>query len=239
MLPSPTLSALVDTLLTGAPSTDGGLPYSPASVAGVDKDVADRVTTLPAREQAEMARLLRAVDNWFLNLLLSGRPPPGSHYGARGRVPVPDPDVGRAPSDGRGVRFETVDEGAHGPWIEVGDGMRPISPVELDRFLAAVESRRIRKNAVALFSAHPMGSARAGADPNRSAAQPTGEVHGVEGLWIGDESLLPTAPGANPMMSILAYAERTAVELVNRLSSAGSVDGGRSGQSPFASNRLT
>ncbi len=136
-------------------------------------------------------------------------------------------------------RFQAVVEGAHGPWIDVGDGMRPISRAELDRFLDADGFRGIRENAVALFSAHPMGSARAGADPNRSAAQTTGEVHGVVGLWIGDGSLLPTAPGAIPMMSILAYAERTAAPLMNRLSSAGSVDGGRSGQSPFASNRLT
>jgi choline dehydrogenase-like flavoprotein len=105
----------------------------------------------------------------------------------------------------------------HTPQIEVGDGTRPVSPGEVDAFASAVESRGIRENSIALFSAHPMGSARAGSDPRRSAARPTGEVHGVEGLWVGDGSILPTAPGANPMMSILAVAWRTADSLVGTL----------------------
>ena len=108
----------------------------------------------------------------------------------------------------------------HTPPIEVGGGSRAIGSTELDRFLSEVEARGIEENAIALFSAHPMGSARTGTDPRRSAARPTGEVHGVEGLWIGDGSLLPSAPGANPMMSILALAERTASILIERLGSA-------------------
>ena len=108
----------------------------------------------------------------------------------------------------------------HTPKIEVGDGHRPVSEAELDRFVAAVERAGIRPHSVALFSAHPMGSARAGPDPRRAAARPTGELHGVDGLWVGDGSLLPTAPGANPMMSILALADRTAGRLLARLAAA-------------------
>ncbi len=106
----------------------------------------------------------------------------------------------------------------HTPRIEAGNGAAPLSENDLDRFLADVEARGIRESSIALFSAHPIGSARAGIDPRRSAARPTGEVHGIEGLWIGDGSLLPTAPGANPMMSILATAWRTGETLVGRLS---------------------
>jgi choline dehydrogenase-like flavoprotein len=105
----------------------------------------------------------------------------------------------------------------HTPLIEVGDGGRPVSEGQYDAFVAQVESAGIRENAVALFSAHPMGSARAGNDPRRSTARPTGEVHGVDGLWIGDSSLLPSAPGANPMMSIMALAWRTSDHLLARL----------------------
>ncbi len=108
----------------------------------------------------------------------------------------------------------------HTPRVEVGDGTRTVSPAELDRFIAEVKARGIRDNAVALFSAHPLGSARAGIDPRRSAARPTGEVHGVDGLWIGDGSLLPSAPGSNPMMSILALAWRTSDALIASLAGA-------------------
>jgi len=111
----------------------------------------------------------------------------------------------------------------HTPYVEVGGGTGPVSLSELDRFIAGVERAGVRVHSLALFSAHPMGSARAGTDPRTSAAGPTGEVHGVEGLWVGDGSILPSAPGANPMISILAAAWQTAEHLRVRLaaSSAG------------------
>jgi len=103
------------------------------------------------------------------------------------------------------------------PPIEVGGLGHPITESELDRFVSEVRRAGIRESSVALFSAHPMGSARAGLDPRTSAARPTGEVHGVDGLWVGDGSLLPSAPGANPMISILATAWRTAGFLIASL----------------------
>ncbi len=98
----------------------------------------------------------------------------------------------------------------HTPPLEVGDGRGPISRAQFDEFTEEVERRGIRASAIALFSAHPMGSARAGTDPRSCAADPTGRVYGAEGLWIGDGSILPSAPGANPMISIMAFAHRTA-----------------------------
>lgn len=105
----------------------------------------------------------------------------------------------------------------HTPPIEVGGSGRPISEAEFDRFVSEVRSAGLRPSSVALFSAHPMGSARAGRDSRTSAARSTGEVHGVEGLWVGDGSLLPSAPGANPMLSILALALRTSGYIVASL----------------------
>ena len=109
----------------------------------------------------------------------------------------------------------------HMPPVEAGSGTHPIGEAELDRFVAGVEAAGIRENSIALFSAHPMGSARAGNDPRTSAARPSGEVHGVDGLWIGDGSLLPSAPGANPMISIVALAARVADHLVSTLGATG------------------
>jgi len=105
----------------------------------------------------------------------------------------------------------------HTPPIEVGGEGRRVTSAELDRFLQGIGSAGIRENSVGLFSAHPMGSARAGPDPRTSAARPSGEVHGVDGLWVGDGSLLPSAPGANPMMSILALAWRTSDRILASL----------------------
>ena len=109
----------------------------------------------------------------------------------------------------------------HMPPVEAGTGARPLTEAEFDRFAAGVERAGIRENSIALFSAHPMGSARAGRDARSSAARPSGEVHGVDGLWIGDGSLLPSAPGANPMISIVALAARVADHLLAALAAAG------------------
>src|SRR5947209_5930262 len=103
----------------------------------------------------------------------------------------------------------------------VGDGREPIRGAEFDAFIDRMGRLGIRENGVALFSAHPMGSARAGTDPRTSAAKPTGESHDVRNLWIGDGSLLPTAPGVNPMISIMALAARTAGFIRERLSRGG------------------
>lgn len=103
----------------------------------------------------------------------------------------------------------------------VGDGASPIRDAEFDSFLDRIERLGIRENGLALFTAHPMGSARAGLDPKTSAAKPTGETHEVRNLWIGDGSLLPTAPGVNPMISIMALAARTAGFIRERLAHAG------------------
>ncbi|MCC5949278.1 MAG: GMC family oxidoreductase [Nitriliruptoraceae bacterium] len=61
-----------------------------------------------------------------------------------------------------------------------------------------------------LFSAHQMGSARMGADPATSVADPHGQLHDTPGVWIGDTSAFPSAVGSNPMLTCMALARRTA-----------------------------
>lgn len=66
------------------------------------------------------------------------------------------------------------------------------------------------------FSAHQMGACRIGTDPATSVADAWGQLHDVPGVWIGDASALPSAPGVNPMITIMAMAERTAEALLTR-----------------------
>jgi choline dehydrogenase-like flavoprotein len=61
-----------------------------------------------------------------------------------------------------------------------------------------------------LSSAHQMGSARMGTDPQTSVANPAGELHGTPGVWIGDTSAFPSAVGVNPMLTCMSLALRTA-----------------------------
>jgi choline dehydrogenase-like flavoprotein len=59
-----------------------------------------------------------------------------------------------------------------------------------------------------------MGGARIGTDPLTSVAKPSGELHDVSGVWIGDTSVFPTALGVNPMVTCMAMARRTATNIV-------------------------
>jgi choline dehydrogenase-like flavoprotein len=53
-----------------------------------------------------------------------------------------------------------------------------------------------------------------GSDPETSVADGRGELHDVRGVWIGDASAFPTAPGVNPMVTIMSLAHRTAANLL-------------------------
>ena len=78
---------------------------------------------------------------------------------------------------------------------------------DFDAYVSRLESAQYLGLA---YSAHQMGSCRLGADPRTSVANPRGELYDVPGVWIGDASALPTAPGVNPMLTIMALARRTA-----------------------------
>lgn len=64
---------------------------------------------------------------------------------------------------------------------------------------------------------HESGTCRIGLDPNTSVTNPYCQVHGVPGLFISDNSVLPSMGAANPVLSTVALAIRTADHIVNKL----------------------
>ncbi|KAL3818362.1 hypothetical protein ACJIZ3_004267 [Penstemon smallii] len=89
---------------------------------------------------------------------------------------------------------------------------------EFDKFVKE-ESLRPFKNQLSspICSAHQMGSCRMGVDPEVSAVSPKGETWEVEGLFVADSSVFPTALGVNPMVTIQAIAYCTAHSLLEVL----------------------
>lgn len=73
-------------------------------------------------------------------------------------------------------------------------------------------------NRATVFSAHQMGTARAGADRRDHVCDPRGRVRAgavsrdevVRGLYVGDGSLFPTGIAVNPMLTVMALARRVA-----------------------------
>jgi choline dehydrogenase-like flavoprotein len=66
-------------------------------------------------------------------------------------------------------------------------------------------------------TAHACGTLVAGTDPNTSAVDGEGRVHGLEGLTVADGSVLPRVSSVNPALTIYAFALRAAERLAARL----------------------
>ncbi|MFL6778172.1 MAG: FAD-dependent oxidoreductase [Sphingomicrobium sp.] len=77
-----------------------------------------------------------------------------------------------------------------------------------------------------LISAHPIGgfhhigTTRMASDPRHGVTDGWGRVHGVPNLHIAGSSLFPTAGWANPTLTILALALRTADRIAGELQSS-------------------
>ena len=104
----------------------------------------------------------------------------------------------------------------HNEPCEIPDRDGPIAPSEVDAFAERARRLGIRENGVALFTAHAMGSVPMGGS-ERMPTRPTGELRGTQNVFIGDGCVLPSAPGVNPMITIMAMARRTAEFVVNAL----------------------
>jgi choline dehydrogenase-like flavoprotein len=74
-----------------------------------------------------------------------------------------------------------------------------------------------------LISSHPiggyhhMGTTRMGEDPRTSVTDAQGRVHGLGNLWVAGSSLFPTGGWANPTLTIVALALRSAERISRSL----------------------
>jgi choline dehydrogenase-like flavoprotein len=92
---------------------------------------------------------------------------------------------------------------------------RPIiarSPAEL----APIADRPMAPHDLFVSSAHVNGTCRMTADRRLGGCSPDGERWGAPGLFIADGSVLPTAPGVNPQLTIMAIADVIASRIAAR-----------------------
>lgn len=87
--------------------------------------------------------------------------------------------------------------------------------------LKRLERSRVRATDIVAMSAyHPLGTCRMGSDPDWSVVKHTCETWDVEDLFICDGSVIPSSPGVNPQLTIMAMAMRCAGFIDDRLSAA-------------------
>ncbi|MFI5010121.1 MAG: GMC family oxidoreductase N-terminal domain-containing protein [Solirubrobacterales bacterium] len=78
------------------------------------------------------------------------------------------------------------------------------------------EPEQVRAGELRLMAFHPLGTARADADPARGVVDSNLQVHGIEGLHVADGSVVPSSLGVNPQITIMALATRLAYHLLER-----------------------
>ena len=87
---------------------------------------------------------------------------------------------------------------------------------DLEAYIEKVNQVPIGPGGTPVFSAHQMCSAKLGSDPQTCVAKPNGELHDTTGVWIADASGMPCCSGVNPMVSTMALARRTAMNMLNQ-----------------------
>ncbi|HEY4997413.1 MAG TPA: GMC family oxidoreductase [Solirubrobacteraceae bacterium] len=79
-----------------------------------------------------------------------------------------------------------------------------------------VRPERARARDLKLMAFHPLGTARADARPSHGVTDGELAVHGVGGVYVADGSVVPSALGVNPQMTIMALATRLAMNLLEK-----------------------
>lgn len=71
-----------------------------------------------------------------------------------------------------------------------------------------------RASDLRLMAFHPLGTARAAARPGDGVVDEHLALHGVEGVYVADGSVVPGSLGVNPQITIMALATRLAFHLL-------------------------
>jgi hypothetical protein len=72
----------------------------------------------------------------------------------------------------------------------------------------------LRARDLTLMAFHPLGTARADARPAHGVVDGDLRVHGTQGVYVADGSVVPSSIGVNPQITIMALATRLAYRLL-------------------------
>lgn len=149
-----------------------------------------------------MGRLDRAANTATIGAMIADEPS-GRVFGSR--YPVISYRLAKADERRLRIAIEAMGRvmlAAGATEVELGGGAPPVrSEAELPGAIERLDVRRLR-----LAGFHPTGTAAAGSNPSRHPVDPEGRLRGVAGVWVADGSILPSCPGVNPQISIMAMA---------------------------------
>jgi choline dehydrogenase-like flavoprotein len=117
------------------------------------------------------------------------------------RYDLDDADVGRFRAGLARLEELFLAAGAREVYLPLPRGVRP---------------EQARRRDLKPMAFHPLGTARADARSERGVVDGDLRLHGVEGVHVADGSVVPTALGVNPQLTIMALATRLAFALLER-----------------------
>jgi choline dehydrogenase-like flavoprotein len=149
-----------------------------------------------------LGRLDRAADRAMIGAMIADEPS-GRVFGSR--APIVSYRLAKADERRLSIAIKAMARvmlAAGATDVELGGGAPVVrSEAELEAAMQRLDIRRLR-----LAGFHPSGTAAAGSDPGRHPVDPEGRLRGVDGVWVADGSILPSCPGVNPQVSIMAMA---------------------------------
>ncbi len=109
-----------------------------------------------------------------------------------------------------------------------GDASSGINDPAFQSWVATMRRIGLPSPETMFGSAHQMGSCRMGTSPANSVVDSCGRVWGVDGLYVADASVFPSASGVNPMVTNMAIADWVSSRLAKELRAEGTVGLGQS-----------
>ncbi len=85
-----------------------------------------------------------------------------------------------------------------------------------DGELEPLRRRRVRPRDFTLMAFHPLGTARADARPDRGVVDAGLRLHGCQGVYVADGSVVPSSLGVNPQLTIMALSTRLGYSLLGK-----------------------
>jgi choline dehydrogenase-like flavoprotein len=76
-----------------------------------------------------------------------------------------------------------------------------------------LRNKRLKPADLLVGSNHVFGTTAMGADPSRHAVDMDGRVHGLENVYVVDSGIFPGTCAVNPMLTIMALADRSATRI--------------------------